>query len=106
MNSSKIYDIAIIGAGCVGSAIAQRLSKYNFSTIIIEKESDVSMGATKANSGIIHQGYFTTKGSLKEKLCLRGNELIDEIGPKIGVEYERIGAIFCATVKIVVLKLN
>jgi glycerol-3-phosphate dehydrogenase len=100
MNPSKLYDIAIIGAGCVGSAIAQRLSKYEISTIIIEKESDVSMGATKANSGIIHQGYFTTKGSLKETLCLRGNELIDEIGPKIGVEYERIGAIFCATNKV------
>lgn len=96
----KLYDIAIIGAGCVGSAIAQRLSKYDINIILIEKESDVSMGATKANSGIIHQGYFTTKGSLKEKLCLRGNELIDEIGPKIGVEYERIGAIFCATDKI------
>ncbi len=100
MPTSKLYDIAIIGAGCVGSAIAQRLSKYDIKTILIEKESDVSMGATKANSGIIHQGYFTTKGSLKEKLCLRGNELIDEIGPKIGVEYERIGAIFCATNKI------
>jgi len=100
MNPSKLYDIAIIGAGCVGSAIAQRLSKYNINTILIDKESDVSMGATKANSGIIHQGYFTTKGSLKEKLCLRGNELIDEIGPKIGVEYERIGAIFCATNKV------
>ncbi len=100
MKSSNLYDIAIIGAGCVGSAIAQRLSKYDINIILIEKESDVSMGATKANSGIIHQGYFTTKGSLKEKLCLRGNDLIDEIGPKIGVEYERIGAIFCATNKI------
>ena len=100
MNSSKLYDIAIIGAGCVGSAIAQRLSKYNINIILIDKESDVCMGASKANSGIIHQGYFTTKGSLKEKLCLRGNELIDEIGPKIGVDYERIGAVFCATSKI------
>jgi len=100
MKTSNLYDIAIIGAGCVGSAIAQRLSKFKINTIIIDKESDVSMGATKANSGIIHQGYFTTKGSLKEKLCLRGNELIDEIGPKIGVEYERIGAVFCATNKI------
>ncbi|MHA1720490.1 MAG: NAD(P)/FAD-dependent oxidoreductase [Promethearchaeota archaeon] len=97
MAYSKLYDIAIIGAGCVGTAIAQRLSKFNLNTILIEKESDVSMGATKANSGIIHQGYFTTSGSLKEKLCLRGNELFDEICPKISVDYERIGAIFCAT---------
>ncbi len=50
-----------------------------------------------ANSGIIHQGYFTTSGSLKESLSLRGNELLDEIAPKLGVNYKRIGALFCAT---------
>ncbi|QEE15910.1 NAD(P)/FAD-dependent oxidoreductase [Promethearchaeum syntrophicum] len=100
MSSIKVYDVAIIGSGCVGSAIAQRLSKYNLKVALIDKEADVCMGASKANSGIIHQGYFTTKGSLKEKLCLRGNELFEDICPKIGVGFERIGAIFCATSKI------
>ncbi len=91
------YDITIIGAGCVGSAIAQRLAKYDVKILLLEKEADVAMGTTKANSGIIHQGYFTTHGSLKEALSLRGNDLFDEICPKIHVQYDRIGALFCAT---------
>ena len=84
------YDIAIIGAGCVGSAIAQRLAKYDLKIVLLDKEADVSMGTTKANSGIIHQGYFTAKGSLKESLCLRGSRLFDEICPKIDIGFERI----------------
>lgn len=91
-----IFDIAIIGAGCVGTAIAQRLGKYQLNVALIDREEDVAMGTSKANSGIIHQGYFTTKGSLKESLSLRGNELFDEICPAIDVDFKRIGAIFCA----------
>ncbi len=65
MNLDLPVDIAIIGAGCVGSAIAQRLAKYSVSIALIEKEDDVAMGSTKANSGIIHAGYFMEDGSMK-----------------------------------------
>jgi len=47
MINLMIYDIAIIGAGCVGGAIAQRLAKYDLKVALIEKEDDVSMGTTK-----------------------------------------------------------
>jgi len=90
------YDIAIIGAGCVGCAIAQRLARHQVRIAVLEKDADVSMGATKANSGIIHVGYFTKEGSLKEAMNLRGNRLFEEVCPKIGVDFSRIGAIFCA----------
>ncbi|MCF2141500.1 MAG: NAD(P)/FAD-dependent oxidoreductase [Candidatus Lokiarchaeota archaeon] len=95
--SKQPYDIAIIGGGVIGAAIAQRLAKYQLSLVLIEKEEDVAMGTSKANSGIIHQGYFTTKGSLKESLSLRSNKLFDEVCPQLDVEFKRIGAIFCAT---------
>ncbi|MHA1674725.1 MAG: NAD(P)/FAD-dependent oxidoreductase [Promethearchaeota archaeon] len=94
-----IYDIAIVGAGVVGSAIAQRLAKYEVKTILLDKEADVAMGTSKANSGIIHQGYFTAKGSLKEILCLRGSELFNELCPQLDVPFKRTGALFCATTK-------
>jgi glycerol-3-phosphate dehydrogenase len=97
MSEIPEFDIAIIGAGCVGSAIAQRLCKYNVRIALIERAADVAMGATKANSGIIHSGYFTSSGSQKEAMNLRGNPLFDEVCPKIGVEFKRIGAIFCAS---------
>lgn len=52
-----MYDVAIIGAGVIGCAIARELSRYNLSIAVIEKTEDVSTGSTKANSGIIHGGY-------------------------------------------------
>ncbi|MBQ8063301.1 MAG: FAD-dependent oxidoreductase, partial [Clostridia bacterium] len=47
-----VYDIAIIGAGVVGTQIARNFSKYDLKVALLEKESDVAMGTTKANSGI------------------------------------------------------
>ncbi len=90
------FDIAIIGAGCVGTAIAQRLAKYELKVIVLEKEEDVAMGATKANSGIIHAGYAQADGSLKAKLNVIGAKMFDDVCPKIGVEYKRIGSMMCA----------
>ena len=94
-----MYDLAIIGAGVVGCAIAQRLGKYDLNTILIDKEADVAMGTSKANSGIIHQGYFTAKGSLKETLCLRGSNLFNDLCPQLDVPFKRTGALFCASTK-------
>lgn len=45
-----MYDVAIIGAGITGCAIAYELGKYNVKAVIVEKENDVSEGTTKANS--------------------------------------------------------
>lgn len=45
-----MYDVAIIGAGITGCAIAYELGKYNVKAVIVEKENDVSVGTTKANS--------------------------------------------------------
>jgi glycerol-3-phosphate dehydrogenase len=98
MMDDEIIDIAIIGAGCIGSAIAQRLSKYRLNIALIEKEADVSMGATKANSGIIHAPYMI-HGKMKEEMNMRGCPMFDEICPQIGIDFKRIGAIFCATKK-------
>ena len=53
----KMYDIAIIGAGAVGAMTARELMRYKLSVCILEKENDVAMGATKANSAIVHAGF-------------------------------------------------
>jgi len=52
-----MFDIAIIGAGVIGGMIARELSGYDLKICILEKMSDVAMGATKANSAIVHAGY-------------------------------------------------
>ena len=52
-----MYDVLIIGAGIEGTAIARRLSRYQLKIALLEKANDVAMGATKANSAIVHGGY-------------------------------------------------
>ena len=70
-----MYDIAIIGAGVVGCAIARELSKYRVKACVIEREEDVCCGTSKANSAIIHAGFDATPGKLKAKLNVQGNAM-------------------------------
>ena len=59
-----MFDVAVIGCGVVGSLIARELTKYSLRVCMIEKENDVAMGASKANSGIVHAGFDANPGSL------------------------------------------
>ncbi len=83
----KHYDIAIIGAGVVGCAIARELSKYSFKVILIEKEADVAEGISKANSGVIHAGFNVKPGSLKAKLNNKGVFMLPKLADELGLEY-------------------
>ena len=60
-----IYDVAIIGGGVVGGLIARELAKYRLNICILEKEDDIAMGATRANSAIVHGGFDPVPGTLK-----------------------------------------
>ncbi len=91
-----IYDIAIIGAGVTGSMIAYTLSKYKLNIALIERGNDVAMGASKANSGIAHAGFDAKPDSLKAKMNLRGNELMEEVCAKLNVPYKRNGSLVLA----------
>ena len=91
-----MYDVGIIGCGVTGAAIAYELSKYNLSVAIIEKENDVAMGATKANSAIIHAGYDPKPGTLMAKLNVRGSKLCEDICKKLDVPYVNCGALVYA----------
>lgn len=88
-----MYDIVIIGAGVVGSCIARTLSKYDLKIGIIEKEADVSLGASKANSGIVHGGYAGKAGTLKGLLCIQGNKMFDELDNQLNFGFKRIGGL-------------
>lgn len=91
-----MYDIAIIGAGVVGSMIARELSKYNLTIIVLEKENDVAMGATKANSGIVHAGYDPHPGTLKAKLNVKGARMMPQLAAELGVRFGRNGTLVAA----------
>ena len=82
-----MFDIVIIGAGVIGGMVASALSKYETKICILEKESDVAMGATKANSGIVHAGFDAKEGSLKARLNVKGSEMMEEVCNRLGVKY-------------------
>lgn len=89
-------DITVIGAGVVGCAIARELSRYDLDIAVIDKNEDVAEGISKANSGIIHGGYNEKKGTLKAKLNLEGNEMMDELASKLQFPFKRNGALVLA----------
>ena len=84
-----MYDVAIIGAGVVGGMIARTLAKYDLRLCILEKESDVGMGATRANSAIVHAGFDAAEGSLKARFNVRGSEMMEDVARELGVKYKR-----------------
>jgi glycerol-3-phosphate dehydrogenase len=91
-----VYDVAIIGAGVIGSMIARELSRYTINVCLIDKEADVAMGTSKANSGIIHAGYGEDPGTLKAKLNVLGNVMMGQISNELGVHFKRIGSLVLA----------
>ena len=88
-----MYDIIIIGAGVSGSAIARELSAYDVKIAVIEKESDVCEGTSKANSGIVHAGYDAKPGTLKAKLNVEGNRMMGELSEKLDFPFKRDGSL-------------
>ncbi len=88
-----MYDVAIIGAGVIGGMIARKLSGYDLSVCILEKGNDVAMGATRANSAIVHAGFDAKEGTLKAKLNVLGSEMMEEVAKELGVKYQRNGSL-------------
>ena len=88
-----IYDVIIIGAGIVGTSIARQLSKYQLKVLILEKSYDVSMGATKANSAIVHGGYAESHSALKGRLCYEGRIQFEQLDKELNFGFDPRGSL-------------
>lgn len=88
-----IYDVAIIGYGVIGGAIFRELTKYNLKVVELEKENDVAMGASKANSAIVHSGYDPEPGTLMAKYNVEGNKMFDKLCKDLSVPFKRNGSL-------------
>ncbi len=91
-----VFDIAIIGAGVVGSAIARELSRYDVSCALVEASSDVGTGTSQANTAIWHTGYDAKPGSLEARLVRRSDALLRQYVPEAGVPFEALGGLLVA----------
>lgn len=86
------YDVIIIGAGIVGTSLARELTRYRTRVLVLEKEADVSMGATKANSAIVHGGYAEKYSTLKGKLCYQGRVQFKKLDEELNFGFRETGA--------------
>ena len=91
-----MFDVIVIGGGVVGGLILRELTKYKLNACLLEKASDVAMGASKANSGIVHAGYDATVGSLKAKFNVEGNKMMEGVCADLGVKFRRNGSLVVA----------
>lgn len=91
-----MYDVIIIGCGIVGAATAYELSKYQLNTLVLEAENDVSLGATRANSAILHAGYDPEPNTLMARLNVEGAKRAKELCQKLSVHYNQIGSLVVA----------
>ncbi|MCR5321731.1 MAG: NAD(P)/FAD-dependent oxidoreductase [Lachnospiraceae bacterium] len=88
-----MLDVAIIGAGVTGCAIARELSRYSLDICVIESCEDVCCGTSKANSAIIHAGYDAAAGSLKARFNVEGNKMMDKLSEELDIHFKRIGSL-------------
>lgn len=88
-----MYDVIIIGGGVSGAASARELSRYKVRACVLEKEEDVCCGTSKANSAIVHAGYDAAPGSLKAKLNVRGNEMMEQLSEDLDFPFQKTGSL-------------
>ncbi|MEG0276373.1 MAG: NAD(P)/FAD-dependent oxidoreductase [Coprobacillus sp.] len=90
-------DIIIVGCGITGSLIAHELSKYNIDVSVLEKNNDVALESTGANSAIIHSGHDPKTGTLKARFNLEGNQMYPALCEELKVDFKQVGALVVST---------
>jgi glycerol-3-phosphate dehydrogenase len=85
------HDVIIIGAGVVGCMVARLLSRFKLDVLLIEKDSDIGMGASSANTAIVHAGYDPKPGTLKAEMNVAGNRMYDQLAGELNFPFERRG---------------
>lgn len=104
---NKLFDIAIIGGGIVGTATALKLlEQKNYSILILEAENELAAHQTGNNSGVIHSGLYYKPGSLKALNCAAGREMIYRFCEENNIKHERCGKIVVATSESEIPALN
>ena len=96
MSEVVTADVAVVGAGLVGSAIARELAGTSLRVVLVEGRADVGDGTSKANTAILHTGFDTKPGTLESRLVARGHQLLGEYAARTGIPVERTGALLVA----------
>ena len=90
------FDVAIIGAGIVGAALFRELSRYRVRIVLLERENDVALGASRANSAIVHCGCDPKAGTAMARFNTAGNRMFPELCRQLDVPFVQNGSLICA----------
>lgn len=90
-------DVTIIGAGVIGLAVAEAVSKHYDHVFVLERHDRFGMETSSRNSEVIHAGLYYQNGSLKLSTCVRGNRLLYELCDAAGIAYRKTGKLLVAT---------
>lgn len=85
-------DIIVIGGGVTGCSVARELARYRADILVLERGNDVSVGTTKANSGIVHGGYDAKPGTKKALYNVLGNAMFDQLSKELEFPFRRNGS--------------
>jgi glycerol-3-phosphate dehydrogenase len=98
---TAVHDVAVVGAGIVGCAVARALSGlevdgHPLRVALLEARGDIGDATSKANTAILHTGFDATPGTLESRLVRRGYELLSAYAGPAGIPVERVGAVLVA----------
>jgi glycerol-3-phosphate dehydrogenase len=94
---TETYDVAVVGAGVVGCAIARELAHHpSLKVALVEAQDDVGQGTSKANTAILHTGFDAAPGTLEARLVREGSRRLAEYAAESGIPVERTGALLVA----------
>lgn len=88
-----MFDVAIIGGGICGSSLLYELSRYRVAAVLLEKENDVGVATTKANSAIVHAGYDPEPGTKMARYNVQGNQIIEQLCHDLDIPYKKLGSL-------------
>ncbi|MBN1948652.1 MAG: NAD(P)/FAD-dependent oxidoreductase [Candidatus Cloacimonetes bacterium] len=91
-------DVLVIGAGVVGLAVTENLSRHLPDVVLVEKETTFGLHTSSRNSEVIHSGVYYPPGSLKATLCITGARLIYHFAQEHQIPHQQCGKIIVATV--------
>ena len=90
------FDLAIVGAGTTGCAIARHLARFDLRIALIDAAEDVAAGASRANSAIVHAGFDAKPGTLMARLNVRGNAIFEDWCRDLSIPFNRCGSLVAA----------
>lgn len=91
-------DVAVIGSGAIGMAVARGLLEIDptMRISIFEKEQTFSSHASARNSGVLHAGFYYSPESLKARFCREGRDELERLAIKNSIPIKKIGKVVVA----------